>query len=516
MKKKEVIIIGAGPAGLTAGYELLKKSKDYHVTILEESNSIGGISKTVKYHGYRMDIGGHRFFSKDESVMDFWKSIMPIEGSLPFDYKETGRTTKIVDGGPNPNNEDKVMLVRNRVSRIYYLNKFFDYPISLKFETLKNMGLVRTITSGFSYIKSKIFKKKEDSLENFYINRFGKKLYSMFFENYTEKLWGRHPRDISADWGSQRVKGLSIAVILKDMFMKIFHIKNKKVETSLIEEYYYPKYGPGELWEEVASKIKEMGGNILLKTPVTSIKFLDSKIVSVSSNDTIYKADIFISSMPIKDLINGMSGNKKINKDILRIANGLPYRDFITIGCLVPKLNIKNKTNIKTLGNIVPDCWIYVQDAKVKLLRLQIFNNWSPYLLKNPKKEVWIGAEYTCKEGDNLWKMSSKEFSEFAFNELEMIGLLDKKNIKDYHVEKIRKAYPSYFDTYYEIDKVIKFLNKFDNLYCIGRNGQHRYNNMDHSMMTAFETVNNILNNIKNKDNIWKVNTEKEYHEVKK
>ena len=515
MKKKEVIIIGAGPAGLTAGYELLKKSKEYHVTILEETNSIGGISKTVRYKEYRMDIGGHRFFSKDEDVMNFWKNIMPIEGSIPFDYKENNRTTKVVDGGPDPDKDDKVMLVRNRISRIYYLKHFFDYPISLKWQTFKNMGLIRTITSGFSYIKSRLFKKKEDSLENFYINRFGKKLYSMFFENYTEKLWGRHPKEISADWGSQRVKGLSITVVLKDMFMKVFHIKKKKVETSLIEEYYYPKYGPGQLWELVASNIKKMGGEILLNTPVTNIKFIDNKIVSVSSNDKVYKADIFISSMPIKDLINNMGGNKKINKDIKRIANGLPYRDFITIGCLVPKLNIQNKTKIKTFSNIVPDCWIYVQDEGVKLLRLQIFNNWSPYLLKDPKKEVWIGAEYTCQEGDSLWNMSEEEFSKFATSELEKIGIIDKKLVKDYHVEKIKKAYPSYFDTYYEINKVIDYLNKFDNLYCVGRNGQHRYNNMDHSMMTAFETVNNILNNIKSKDNIWKVNTEKEYHEEK-
>ena len=516
MKKKEVIIIGAGPAGLTAAYELLKKNNNYLVTILEESNDIGGISKTVKYKGYRMDIGGHRFFSKNEDVMKFWQDIMPIEGNIPYDYKMTGRTTKTVKGGPDPNKEDNVMLIRNRISRIYYLKHFFDYPISLKWQTFKNMGLIRTLLSGLSYIKAKIFKKKEDSLENFYVNRFGKKLYSMFFENYTEKLWGRHPSEISADWGSQRVKGLSIGVVLKDMFMKVFHIKNRKVETSLIEEYYYPKYGPGHFWEAVANNIKKMGGNIILNTQITNIKFKDNRIISVSSNDTTYKADIFISSMPIKDLINGMAGNKKINKNILRIANGLPYRDFITIGCLVPKLKIKNKTNVKTLGDIVPDCWIYVQDERVKLLRLQIFNNWSPYLLKDPEKEVWMGAEYTCQEGDMLWNMSEKEFSEFSFNELETIGIIDKNDIKDYHVERIKKAYPSYFDTYYEIDKVINYLNTFDNLYCIGRNGQHRYNNMDHSMMTAFEAVNNIINNIKTKDNIWKVNTEKDYHEEKK
>ncbi len=516
MKKKEVIIIGAGPAGLTFGYELLKKSNNYNVTILEETNDIGGISKTVKYKDYRMDIGGHRFFSKNNKVTSFWNEIMPTQGTIPFDYRETDRKTKTIKNGPNPDIDNNVMLVRNRISRIYYLQHFFDYPISMKFQTFKNMGLVRTVTSVFSYFKAKLFKKEETSLENFYINRFGKKLYSMFFEDYTKKLWGRHPKDISPDWGSQRVKGLSILVIIKDMFTKLFHIKKKKVETSLIEEYYYPKYGPGQFWETVAKKIIDNGGKIINNSKVTKIIFNDNKITSVYCDKKEYKGDIFISSMPVKDLINEMSGNKKIDKDIKRISNGLPYRDFITIGCLVSKLNIENNTNIKTLGNIVPDCWIYVQDERVKLLRIQIFNNWSPYLLKNPKEEVWIGAEYTCQENDELWKMSDKDFSEYAFNELEMINIINKKDVKDYHVERIKKAYPSYFDTYYEIDKVIDYLNSFDNLYCIGRNGQHRYNNMDHSMMTAFEAVNNIINNVKDKSNIWNVNTEKEYHEEKK
>ena len=516
MKKKEVIIIGAGPAGLTAGYELLKKSKNYNVTILEATNSIGGISKTVKYKNYRMDIGGHRFFSKDKEVVKFWNEIMPVQGKIPYDYKETNRTTEINPNGPDPNKEDKVMLVRNRISRIYYLKHFFDYPISLKWQTFKNMGLFRTISSGFSYIKAKIFKKKEDSLENFYINRFGRKLYSMFFEKYTEKLWGRHPKEISADWGAQRVKGLSIWTVIKDMFMKLFHIKNKKVETSLIEEFYYPKYGPGHFWCTVAENIEQLGGKIILNANVSDITFKDNKIVSVKANDTLYKGDVFISSMSIKELINDMHGNKVIDKKIIKIADGLPYRDFITVGFLVDKLNLKNKTKIETLGNIVPDCWIYIQDENVKLLRIQIFNNWSPYLVKNPQKEVWLGAEYTCQENDELWSMNDKDISNFVSSELERIGIIDSNKIKDYHVERIKKAYPAYFDTYKDIDKVIKYLDKFSNLYCVGRNGQHRYNNMDHSMITSFETVNNILNNVKSKDNIWKVNTEKEYHEEKK
>ena len=250
---KKVIIIGAGPAGITAGYELLKQANDkYEIIILEESGEIGGISKTVKYNGNRMDIGGHRFFSKDDRVMNWWTELMPIQGSDAYDDKILGRTKDLSTGGPDPETTDTVMLVRDRISRIYYKKKFFDYPVSLKWETIKNMGFFTTIAAGFSYLKASIFKKEETSLENFYINRFGKKLYSMFFEGYTEKLWGRHPREISADWGSQRVKGLSITAIIKDIFSKIFKKKNRKVETSLIEKFYYPKFGPGQLWETAA------------------------------------------------------------------------------------------------------------------------------------------------------------------------------------------------------------------------------------------------------------------------
>ena len=512
MKKKKVVIIGAGPAGLTAGYQLLKKSGDYEVVILEESKEIGGISRTVKYKHNRMDIGGHRFFSKDPEVIKFWKEIMPIQGKPSFDDKKLKREKKLEEGGPDPEVEDRVMLVRNRVSRIYYLKKFFDYPISMKPETFKNMGLKRTFTAGCSYLKSVVVKKKEDSLENFYINRFGKKLYSMFFEKYTEKLWGRHPSEISADWGSQRVKGLSITAVIKDMFKKLFHINGGKVETSLIEEFMYPKYGPGQLWEMVAAEFEKMGGVILKDKKVTKINQKDGKIKSVMAGEEEIKGDIFISSMPLKDLVNDMND---VPKKILDIATGLPYRDFVTVGLLVKKLNLKNETNIKTLGNIVPDCWIYVQEPDVKLGRIQIFNNWSPYMVKSPSTTVWLGLEYFCNENDDFWNMTDKECIDFAKDELIKMGLISENAVLDAHREKVKKAYPAYFDTYSEIDKLIEYLNKFDNLYCVGRNGQHRYNNMDHSMVTSFETVNNILNGVKDKSNIWNVNTEKEYHEEK-
>lgn len=516
---KKVIIIGAGPAGLTAGYELLKdQDNQYEVIILEEENQVGGISKTVRYNGNRMDIGGHRFFSKDENVMDFWKELMPIQGAPSYDDKKLNREKPLVKDGPDPEKEDKVMLVRDRVSRIYYLKKFFDYPVSLKLETFTNMGLIRTIKAGFSYLKSIFVKKKETSLENFYINRFGKVLYGMFFEKYTEKLWGRHPSVISADWGSQRVKGLSITAVIKDMFRKIFNPKSNKVETSLIEQFWYPKYGPGQLWENLADEIEKNGGKILKQHSVQKINLKENKITSVEcvcdGKIEVFEGDIFISSMPLKDLVEDMK-EEAVPEDIKNIATGLPYRDFMTVGLLLKKLDLKNKTKIKTLGNIVPDCWIYVQEPDVKLGRIQIFNNWSPYMVSNPEKNVWIGLEYFCNEGDEYWNMSDEEFTKFAIKELVSMGVIEESDVLDSHRERVKKAYPAYFDTYSEIDKLIEYLNGFENLYCVGRNGQHRYNNMDHSMVTAMETVKNIKNNIKTKDNIWKVNTEKEYHEVK-
>lgn len=519
MDRKKVVVIGAGPAGITAAVELLRQDKDFDVTVIEGSNAVGGISQTVRYNGNRMDIGGHRFFSKSDEVMNWWSDLMPLQGEQSFDDKLLGRKKPLVKGGPAPDEEDNVMLIRERVSRIYYDRKFFDYPVSLKPETIKNMGLLTTMKAGFSYLWSCIFKKPETNLENFYINRFGKVLYSMFFEGYTEKLWGRHPREISAEWGAQRVKGLSIKAVLKDMFTKVFHIKQKKVETSLIEQFWYPKYGPGQLWELALSNARNNGAEVLMNHRVKKVILEGKKVKAVvcdtPEGEKRIEGDVFISSMPVKDLVCSMQGEKVCEK-VKKVAKGLPYRDFVTVGLLVNKLDLVNKTNIKTLGNIVPDCWIYVQDKGVKLGRIQIFNNWSPYLVKDAEHTVWIGLEYFCTEGDSFWNMSEKECVSFAVKELVKMGVIKKEAVLDSHRERVKKAYPAYFDTYKHFDLVVKFLDKFDNLYCVGRNGQHRYNNMDHSMLTGIYAARLIAEGNTDKSSVWNVNTEKEYHEEKK
>lgn len=516
---EKVIIIGAGPAGLTAAIELLKSGKDYEVVILEQSQAIGGISQTVRYNGNRMDIGGHRFFSKSKEVMDWWSALMPLQSAPAYDDKLLGRDKSYADGNADPEVTDEVMLLRERVSRIYYGGHFFDYPISLKPDTIKNMGLITTMRAGLSYLYACIFKRPETNLENFYINRFGKVLYSMFFEGYTHKLWGRHPKEISADWGAQRVKGLSVTALIKDIFSKLFikDSKKRKVETSLIEQFWYPKYGPGQLWEKAAEVATGLGAVIHKGCNVVSLGYEGKKITSVvcetSDGEKVFDADIVISSMPVNELIAAM-GDAPC-RVVKKIAKGLPYRDFVTVGLLVDRLKLKNETDKKTLSGIVPDCWIYVQDKGVKLGRIQIFNNWSPYMVKKPLDTVWLGLEYFCDEGDDFWNMSDEQCIAFAANELVSMGVIEKGAVLDAHRERVKKAYPAYFDTYRHFDRVRKFLDGYSNLYCVGRNGQHRYNNMDHSMLTAIEAARCIISGKTDKSDIWNVNTEKEYHEEK-
>lgn len=518
--QKTAVIIGAGPAGLACAHELLKTS-DIHPIILEQSDTVGGISQTIRYHGNRMDIGGHRFFSKSDRVMDWWRDMMPVQGAPASDDLLLGREKPLADGGPDPQKEDRVMLVRHRVSRILYLRKFFDYPISMKPRTFLNMGFGRTMKAGFGYIGARFRKRPETSLEDFMINRFGTALYGMFFEKYTEKVWGVHPSRISASWGAQRIKGLSLMKAVLDALKKPFtpkkDIEQKNRETSLIEQFLYPKFGPGQLWETAAEEVKRLGGEVRMNTKVTAVNIENGRVKSVTvEKDGQAKeipADYFVSSMPVSELVTGLRGCE-VPKDVYDTAKALPFRDFITVGLLVDRLELKNTTKMRTVNNIVPDTWIYIQESDVKIGRLQIFNNWSPYLVSDPSK-VWVGLEYFCNEGDELWSMSDADFIAFAEDELVRIGVLKKENIRDAVRVRIKKAYPAYFGTYEHFDLVRNFLDGIPNLYCVGRNGQHRYNNMDHSMLTAFAAAELIRTDSTDKTALWSVNSEESYHETK-
>ncbi|MHB8362032.1 MAG: NAD(P)/FAD-dependent oxidoreductase [Patescibacteria group bacterium] len=527
MKEKKAIIIGAGPGGLTTGWEFLKRT-DIKPIVLEMSGDIGGISKTINYKGNRIDIGGHRFFSKSDRVMEWWKNILPIE-KVPLDktkitYHGQTRDIDVKESTADPKKTDKVMLIRNRLSRIFYLRKFFDYPVSLSKKTLTNLGVIRVMRIGFSYLRARIFPiKEEKSLEDFFINRFGRELYLTFFKDYTEKVWGIPCNQINPEWGAQRIKGLSIREVIKHAIKsklpkKDIDIDQKNIETSLIERFLYPKFGPGQMWEEVADQIKKQGGEINMNENVIKINCKKNKVKSIvtknskTGKETLWDGDYFISTMPIIDLINDMGDYP--DKRVIKVANKLMYRDFITVGLLMKKLKIKNDTKIKTINNIVPDNWIYIQEREVKIGRLQIFNNWSPYMVKD-KKNTWIGLEYFCTKGDELWKMTDKEFIKFAISELVKIDIIEEKNVLDSTIIRVEKTYPVYAGGYERFDVIRKFTDSIENLFLIGRNGMHRYNNSDHSMLTGMMVVDNILAGIKTKDNIWDVNTEQEYHEEK-
>ncbi|MDO8592368.1 MAG: NAD(P)/FAD-dependent oxidoreductase [bacterium] len=506
---KTAIIIGAGPAGLTAAYELLTKT-DIKPIIYESSADIGGISKTLNYKGNRIDIGGHRFFSKSDRIIEWWQNILPLEAVPP-------------KPGPDPEREDKLMLMRKRLSRIFFLRKFFAYPVSLSLETLSNLGIARAVNFFLSYIKVRLMPiREEKSLEDFFVNRFGKELYGTFFKDYTEKVWGLPCSKIKAEWGEQRVKGLSIAKTIyhafKKMLIKRSPLDQKNIETSLIEYFLYPKFGPGQMWEEAAKIIKEKGGEIHLNHHVVGLdlqknEITEAEIKVLNSNEIkVQKADYFFSTMPIKELIPALGENAP--GGVKRVAQGLMYRDFITVGLLLKKLKIKNDTKIKTVNDFIPDNWIYIQERDVKVCRVQIFNNWSPYLVKE-KDKVWIGLEYVCSSEDEIWGKTDKEVSEFAIGELLKIGFIEKEDIIDWAVIRMEKVYPTYSGAYEEFETVKNFCDRIENLFLIGRNGMHRYNNQDHSMLTAMVAVENIINNLKSKKNIWEVNIEKSYHESK-
>jgi protoporphyrinogen oxidase len=513
---KTVIIIGAGPAGLTAAYELVTRS-DVKPIVLEASDQVGGLSKTITHNGNRMDLGGHRFFSKSDWVMQWWQALLPIraEASKPVTVHYHGAyRTVIPDASPS---DTACLLVRPRLSRIYFLRRFFDYPLKLNWTTISNLGAVRLVRILASFLRAKLHPRPESSLEDFIVNRFGHELYRTFFKDYTEKVWGVPCSEISAEWGAQRIKGLSITEAIKHAIGRLVPKQTGQAKhTSLIERFLYPPLGPGQMWETAADRIRALGGRIELQAKVTGLRHANGRVTGVNvvwsdGRREFLAADEVISTMPVRDLVQAMQPPPPT--EIREIADGLRYRDFITVGVLVRKLK-PSRYAINDTTYLLPDTWIYIQEKEVKLGRLQIFNNWSPALVRD-QNTVWLGLEYFCNEGDALWRMPKDEFARFAISELASIDLVDPADVLDWNVVHVEKAYPAYFGSYGKFSVIRQWADQFSNLYLIGRNGMHRYNNQDHSMLTGKLAAEAIMFGNVDRAEIWAVNIDDEYHEMK-
>ncbi len=514
---KKIVIIGAGPAGLTAALEL-QAAGESDITILESDIQVGGISRTVNYKNNRIDIGGHRFFSKSDWVMNWWAKILPvaIDQDTPLNLRYQGQErVGLVDSNGDQSidkGSDEVMLVRNRLSRIYYNRQFFDYPLKLNVSSLGKLGFVKTVLFGFSYVWSRINPiKPEKSLEDFLTNRFGRLLYLQFFKEYTEKVWGVSCSEISADWGAQRIKSLSITKALWHALKGALGIKGKEAQTSLIENFIYPKFGPGQMWETAAKKFVSQGGKLHLKSSVNQIDIQGDHVTQVQYRDDAGVEHYFacshvISTMPIKDLV--VASRERWAPELVKTAEELAYRDFITVGLLYKATDLPRELS---------DNWIYIQEPGVQVGRVQVFNNWSPFMVADPST-VWLGLEFFCKETDDLWKMSDADLKALAQKEMIQIGLVSAPSSIDAVVIRVPKAYPGYFGEAYKNFDSLRFeLDRIDNLFLVGRNGMHRYNNQDHSMLTAKEAADQIVSGQIDKNKIWDINVGDDYHEeVKK
>ncbi len=516
--KPKVIIIGAGPAGLTAALELVRDGRMQPI-VLEASDAVGGLSRTVEYKGNRMDIGGHRFFSKSDWVMNWWREILPIAADQPLvqiayrgQQRRAGADTATSDA------PEGVMLVRKRLSRIYFLGKYFDYPISLNAATLSNLGPGRLLRIGASYLRSMLFPRRpEKSLEDFLINRFGAELYRTFFKDYTEKVWGTPCRQITAEWGAQRIKGLSVLATVRHALTRQLGISTGEQvkNTSLVEHFLYPRLGPGQMWQEVARQIVAGGGELHLGQRVTGLHHEAGRIVAVQFIDSAGQPSVaegahMISTMAIKDLVAGLV--PPAPPEISAIAAALPYRDFITVGLLLARMRDNPQAGSARADHMPPDNWIYIQERGVRIGRLQIFNNWSPDLVAD-ENLVWLGLEYFCAEGDDLWRLDDAAMVNFATGELAQIGMIERADVLDATVIRVPKTYPGYFGAYDDFPRLRAWLDGIENLYLVGRNGMHRYNNQDHSMLTARLAVEAILAGRTDKDAIWAVNVDDDYHE---
>ena len=513
-----VVIVGAGPAGLTAALEL-QRSGFKNGTVIEASNQVGGISRTHNHGGNRIDIGGHRFFSKSDWVMNWWTNLMPVAFSsdqesnqvfLQYQGQQRHGIPSSAHAVPSES-DDNVMLVRNRLSRIYFNRQFFDYPLKLNLSSVVKLGPVKTIKFGLSYMIARVNPRRpEKSLEDFLINRFGNLLYRQFFKEYTEKVWGVPCAEISAEWGAQRIKSLSVMKALAHAVRSAIGLGDGKAQqTSLIESFIYPKHGPGQMWEIAARRFEEQGGNLLFDHRVEGIRIEDGRAVAVTMKGRAgevgqLKCSHVVSTMPIKDLVSGISG--ALSDRAREVASGLQYRDFFTVGLLYRKSDLRTELN---------DNWIYIQEPGVNVGRVQVFNNWSPYMVRDPDT-VWLGLEFFCVESDDIWTRSDEELVALAQKEMQEIALVSSGSSLDAVVLRVPKAYPGYFgQAYSEFDLLREELDRVDNLYLIGRNGMHRYNNQDHSMLTAKEAVEQIVSGRSDKARIWAVNVGDDYHEEK-
>jgi protoporphyrinogen oxidase len=511
LNQRSVLIIGAGPAGLTAAIEVLDRGRI--PLVVEVDSQVGGIAKTVVYRGNRIDIGGHRFFSKTDSVVDWWLDLLPLERGAVLDDSGVADTE-----GPDPAHTDAVMLSRSRLSRILFLRHFFSYPVSLTASTIRNLGLMRTAHVGMSYLGARLRPiRPERNLEDFMVNRFGRELYQLFFRDYTEKVWGVPCTSIGPEWGAQRIKGISVASALKHAFTSTLRtdqsVRQRGSESSLISRFLYPKLGPGQLWETVALRIEERGGSVMLQHEVVGVCVEEGRVArvrvrdGVSGEESLIRPSMVLSSMPIADLVARIEGEAP-GEDVRRIASGLPYRDFMTAGLLVSEMLVSEPD-----GSRIRDNWIYVQDHDVRMGRLQVFNNWSPYMVAD-EKLTWLGLEYFCNEGDELWEMPDDDFVRMAAVELERIGIARAEDVVDSVALRVKKAYPAYFGTYSELAVVRDYLDSVGGLYVMGRNGTHRYNNMDHSMLSARAAVLAAFGE-GTRAEIWNVNADEEYQESK-
>ena len=456
------VVLGAGPAGLTAGYLLAKQGRP--VIVLEAEDQVGGLAKTVEHDGYRFDLGGHRFFTKSEEVNALWHEVMREE-----------------------------FLLRPRMSRIYWNGKFLDYPLRGP-DVIRKLGPVELTRALLSYLAAAARPKgQEETFEDWVSNRFGRRLFELFFKSYTEKVWGVPTSEIRAEWAAQRIKGLSFFSAAKAAF---FGNRDNKVK-SLISQFHYPRFGPGQMWETMAEEIERLGGEVRLRSPVRSLRGADGRIVAVEAGgDTILPGEV-ISSLPLRTMVGLFS--EPAPESVRGAARGLRYRDFLTVALVLRG------------EDLFPDNWIYIHDPSVRVGRIQNYRSWSPWMVPDEDKAC-VGLEYFCFQGDDLWTMDDDALVELAKRELEQLGLASAEVVERGYAVRVPKAYPMYDADYApRVAAIRAFLEQFENLQQVGRNGLHRYNNSDHSMLTAIRAVENITRGARH--DLWQVNAESVYHE---